>query len=203
MEYFYIENNSQKGPLSVDLLITQIKPDTKVWCPGMSDWTSARDVPELALAMELNQPSQPSGEYPPGMGNAGQYQGGNSNSPQYQSPTQQASGWGQNVSGGYPANTTYMQNGANSNGASGYDMRKPDNYLVWAILSTIMCCWPFGIVSIIKAAKVDSCWARGEFDEARKNSDDAKKWAIVSAVSALILYVVYFFVVGAAAVIGN
>ena len=33
---------------------------------------------------------------------------------------------------------------------------KPDNWLVWAILSTILCCLPLGIVSIIYATKVDN-----------------------------------------------
>ena len=29
--------------------------------------------------------------------------------------------------------------------------RRPDNYLVWAILTTILCCLPFGVVSIVFA----------------------------------------------------
>ncbi|MCQ2249607.1 MAG: CD225/dispanin family protein [Bacteroidales bacterium] len=205
MEYFYIENNSQMGPLSVDLLITQIKPDTKVWCPGMSDWTRASEVPELALAMGLDhqEPQDLSG-YPPNVEASSQYQGGNSNSPEYQTHQQQPTGLGQNVSGGYPAApnnaNTYMQNGAYNNGANNNGMRKPDNYLVLAIISTVLCCWPAGIVSIVKAAKVDSCWARGEFDEARRNSDEAKKWAIISIVVALLVIVLYFvFIIFAAA----
>ena len=40
-------------------------------------------------------------------------------------------------------------------------MRKPDNYLVWAILSTVFCCLPLGIVAIVKASKVDALWAQG------------------------------------------
>jgi len=30
----------------------------------------------------------------------------------------------------------------------------PDNNLVWAILCTVMCCMPLGIVAIIKSTKV-------------------------------------------------
>lgn len=44
--------------------------------------------------------------------------------------------------------------------------RKPDNCLVWAILTTVLCCLPFGIVSIVYASKVDSEWALGHYDEA-------------------------------------
>ena len=46
------------------------------------------------------------------------------------------------------------------------NMQKPDNNLVWAILITILCCWPFGIVAIIKAASVDGLWYSGRHDEA-------------------------------------
>lgn len=32
----------------------------------------------------------------------------------------------------------------------------PDNNLVWAILSTVLCCLPLGIVAIIKSTQVNS-----------------------------------------------
>ncbi len=53
--------------------------------------------------------------------------------------------------------------------------KKPDNYLVWAILSTLLCCMPFGIVAIIKATQVDTYWANGNYDEAYAAADSAKK----------------------------
>lgn len=75
---------------------------------------------------------------------------------------------------------------------------KPDNYLVWAILSTICCCLPFGIVSIVYAAKVNGLWAGGQYAAAKQASDDAKKWAIIAAivgaVANLITFIFYFFV---------
>lgn len=75
----------------------------------------------------------------------------------------------------------------------------PDNNLVWAILSTILCCLPLGIVSIIKATKVRELWALGDHIGAEKAADDAKKWAIWSAAVAVliwVLYVLFFVVVG-------
>ena len=41
-------------------------------------------------------------------------------------------------------------------------MIKPDSNLVWAILTTLICCLPFGVVAIVKACKVDSLWANGQ-----------------------------------------
>ncbi|HVE92505.1 MAG TPA: CD225/dispanin family protein [Actinomycetota bacterium] len=51
-----------------------------------------------------------------------------------------------------------------------------------AILSTLLCCMPFGIVSIVFAAQVNSKVAAGDQQGARESSANAKKWAIISAV---------------------
>lgn len=66
------------------------------------------------------------------------------------------------------------------------------NHLVWAILSTLFCCLPLGIVSIVKAAEVNGKLASGDLDGARASSDAAKKWAIWSAAVTLVLVAVYF-----------
>ena len=59
---------------------------------------------------------------------------------------------------------------------------KPDNHLVWAILTTIFCCLPLGIVSIVKSSKVNELYAQGNYMEAEQASRDAKKWAMWSAI---------------------
>ena len=72
------------------------------------------------------------------------------------------------------------------------DELPPNSYMVWAILVTIFCCLPFGIVAIIKAANVNSLWYSGRRDEARLSSDDAKKWCIYSAVASVISFFLAF-----------
>lgn len=67
----------------------------------------------------------------------------------------------------------------------------PENYLVWAILSTILCCLPLGIVSIIKSTEVNKKWQEGDFAGAQKSSEDAKKYAIWAAIGGLIVGVIY------------
>lgn len=69
---------------------------------------------------------------------------------------------------------------------------RPQNYLVAAILSTIFCCLPTGIVSIIYAAKVNGLYAEGRYDEAVAASKNAKTWFIVSLVIGLIVAILYF-----------
>jgi hypothetical protein len=73
---------------------------------------------------------------------------------------------------------------------------KPDNYLVWAILSTIFCCIPTGIASIIYASKVNEAYARGEYQEAQNASKNAKLWALIGAGASLLIWVVYLAIFG-------
>ena len=77
---------------------------------------------------------------------------------------------------------------------------KPNNYLVWSILSTLLCCLPAGVVSIVYAAQVDGKWNSGDHAGAQNASDNAKRWAIIAAVVGLVVTVLYiiFFVVLAA-----
>lgn len=67
---------------------------------------------------------------------------------------------------------------------------QPDNYLVWAILSTVMCCLPAGIVSIVYSSKVSGLWAQGRYGEAQAASANAKKWAIISAIVGAVVAVI-------------
>lgn len=81
--------------------------------------------------------------------------------------------------------------------------REPDNYLVWAILVTIMCCLPLGIVSIVYSTKVSGLWAQGRYAEAQTAAENAKKWAIIAAVvgvAASVIGVVLWFAMFAAIV---
>jgi len=75
----------------------------------------------------------------------------------------------------------------------------PDNNLVWAILSTVFCCLPLGIVAIVKSTQVSTLWAQGQYDAARKAADDAKKfsmWAAIAGVVVIVLYVIFFVLLG-------
>ena len=88
------------------------------------------------------------------------------------------------------------------NYAQGQPM-KPDNYLVWAILSTIFCCLPLGIVSIVYAAKVDNLYNAGDFAGALDASSKAKNYALWSAVSIVIIVVLVLIVAAIAAIADN
>lgn len=76
--------------------------------------------------------------------------------------------------------------------------QKPDTYLVWAILSTILCCLPFGVVSIVYAAKVDSLYFAERYVEANEASNKAKNWAIASICTSLGIWLLYIIVIAIA-----
>ena len=68
---------------------------------------------------------------------------------------------------------------------------KPATNLVWGILTTVLCCLPFGIVSIVYAARVDGLWNSGDAQGAYDASKRARTWAIVSALTAVGLLILY------------
>lgn len=66
----------------------------------------------------------------------------------------------------------------------------PPNYLVWSILTTLLCCLPFGVVSIVFSTQVGSKHAQGDYAGAEAASRKAKTWAIASAVSGIVLTII-------------
>ena len=74
------------------------------------------------------------------------------------------------------------------------------NYLVQAILCTLFCCLPAGIVSIVYAAQVNSKLAVGDRAGAIQSSENAKKWAWVSFGVGLAVVVIYIVVIVGAGV---
>lgn len=74
----------------------------------------------------------------------------------------------------------------------------PDSGLVWAILATIFCFLPFGIVAIVKASQVSSMWASGQYELAYAAAEASRKWSLWSLITGLIVGVLYGLLVAAA-----
>jgi hypothetical protein len=73
------------------------------------------------------------------------------------------------------------------------------NYLVQAILVTLCCCLPFGIVAIIYAAQVNGKIDSGDIPGAIAASNNAKLWCWVSfgiGVASALLYAIFYAVAG-------
>ncbi|MCM1029159.1 MAG: CD225/dispanin family protein [Pseudoflavonifractor sp.] len=59
----------------------------------------------------------------------------------------------------------------------------PNNFLVWAILTTILCCLPFGIVALVYSSKVQPKYHEGDYIGAQEAANTAKTWCIVAAIA--------------------
>jgi predicted secreted protein len=65
----------------------------------------------------------------------------------------------------------------------------PPNHLVWAILSTLFCCLPLGVASIVFAAQVNGKWSAGDVAGAQESSAKARKFALWSTIVGVVLTV--------------
>ncbi len=161
--YFYLDaNNEQQGPVAPSQFATYgIKADTLVWCNGMDDWARADSIAELTPYLSNSASSEAT---PP------PYSGGAPHAAQH--------------AGAQPGINV------NVNQSPNY-IPCPDTYLVWAILSTLFCCLPTGIVSIVYSCQVNSKYASGDYQGAMQSSASAKKWALAGLIVSLVCSLLY------------
>jgi len=74
-------------------------------------------------------------------------------------------------------------------------VHKPKSNLLSAILVTLLCCLPFGIVAIVYAAQVDTKWHAGDWHGAERASRAAKNWALAGVVCGILFSIVYVMIV--------
>ena len=74
-----------------------------------------------------------------------------------------------------------------------------ENWLVEAILVTLLCCLPFGVVGIIFAAQVNTKQQAGDMEGAEKARRDAAKWTKIGfwvGLAWVILICIFYIFVG-------
>lgn len=118
----------------------------------------------------------------------------------------QAQGYYNNQSQGYNQAGGYGQGQQYDGQSQSYGQMQnpntcPNTYLVFAILVTIFCCLPFGIVGIVKASNVSKAFISGDYVGAELASKQAKTWSIVGLCCGLLVYIAYivFLIVSGAA----
>ena len=78
----------------------------------------------------------------------------------------------------------------------------PNSGMVKAILSTLFCCLPLGIVSIVYASKVNGLWISGNHAAAMDAANSSKSWSTWAIISGLVIFVVYIILAVAGVGIG-
>ena len=196
MEYWIYLNSKKSGPYTVEQLAQMsIPPTTLVWHEGLTSWVSVVEIPELAQKYSATPPQLPVEET---------LTGGNSVAADVDQEE-----WAENelateepiVSQSEPVSEepvkvvppAFTPEPSCDNPAKRVqgmpphpDVKCPPTYLVWAILTTLCCCQPFGIVAIIYAANVKSKYDRGDVEGAKKNSERAALWVILAFVVGMV-----------------
>jgi len=80
---------------------------------------------------------------------------------------------------------------------------KIDNHLVLAIVVTVLCCLPFGIVGIVHAAQVNARAQAGDIAGAEASARKARLWSWWGLGLGLVVYGFYFLLVLVGAIAGS
>ncbi|MEW6131498.1 MAG: CD225/dispanin family protein [Acidobacteriota bacterium] len=82
-----------------------------------------------------------------------------------------------------------------SYGAPGYGgapVGDVPNYLIWSILTTLLCCIPAGVVAIVYSSQVNSKLQVGDYAGAVDASNKAKMWCLISVGVSVAIFVIFF-----------
>lgn len=172
MYYMMSADGRRIGPVEARELVSYgLTRDSLVWRKDFSEWVPASRVPELNSLLSSIPPEPQDSEEPPAPPS------GSNNYQQTNRPPQ---------SGAPFVNQSFSQQQCGN-------MTRPDNYMVWSILATVLCCLPLGIVSIVYSGKVNDYWEQGRSVEAKEASDKAKMWAMIAAGGGLLSSMIGFF----------
>lgn len=210
MQFWIIKDGESVGPYSLDEFKNLgIDKNTKIWYPDLKEWTPAGETAvanelfaetETGIQPEIQQPDcqqqeepeQPKAEpesepepmpteqkaQPPVFHRQPQ-----ATPPQFCQPEFHLGDRDQFYQG--------YQKGLEEGKRLDKDTdtsRCPDNYLVWAILSTVLCCLPLGVVAIVYSSQVSKFYAQGEFLKAQKASEKSLYWSLASAIVWMVTY---------------
>jgi uncharacterized membrane protein len=67
----------------------------------------------------------------------------------------------------------------------------PPNHLALSIITTILCCLPAGIVSIVYASQVNTKYNAEDYEGAERASKNARTWWIVALITGLVIVIAY------------
>lgn len=177
--WYYSENNQQLGPVSEDELKQKarsgsLKPTTLVWKDGMSDWKPIAELPELAIAIQSAPVTTSPVLGPPAA-----------------------------VANPYAAPQASMVQRPAMNMSSPMPYINSGGILAFAIVSTVMCCWPCGIPAIVYAAKINGQMAAGDYIGAQESARLSKMWSWIAVGSISVIIVLYMVAIAIGAASGN
>ena len=163
MKYYVAVNGQHQGPFEIEQLRTMgLTPESLVWNESMTEWTPVGNIQELS-ELFYSAPLE------------SQYQQQQQYQPSYQQPQQQYQ----------PQQTQYDQQ------QQYYDPGMPNTWFVPALLITLFCCSPCGLVALAFSLKVEPRYYAGYYTEANDAANKAKTWSIVGIILGVLFWVGY------------
>ena len=158
MQYWINHNGVQSGPVDVDGIKEMgLTSAAYVWHEGLSDWVKITQLPELQGMYEMLEPvAEPAVTGQPIEAQPAATQ---------PAPAQQPQNNYQQPATPEPC---------------------PPTNLVWAIITTVLCCIPSGIVAIYYALKVSNKYREGDIEGAKRASETGAWWCIASIILGII-----------------
>ena len=176
-QYWINFNGEQHGPLSIEQLAQMGLDDTAyVWHSGLPDWVKITKVPELndILTRNVEQPDMPAEAAPelpqqeadsfmPEMPQQQEVEEHAMEMPLHQEPP-----------------TMPLQQAPPAMPQEPAPECPPTN-LVWAIITTVLCCTPAGILGIVFAFLTKKRYREGDYAKAQRMSDYGA-WSIIFSI---------------------
>ena len=210
MQYWIIKDGESKGPFTLEELQAMgISQTTKIWCKGMDNWTKAgeTDIADVLFAHVVDESEEriaESAEVPENEERSAEsaeaseqprmtpppYNPALYSQPPYMPQQPPMPGYRPQPSPQQIYNDGYrrgLEDGKKLDADTDTSKCPPSN-MVWAVLATVFCCMPAGIVSIVYASRVSGLYHKGDFVGAKRASDRAAYWALGSAIFHMVTY---------------
>ena len=177
MQYWINHNGVQSGPVDLEGLKQMgLTSAAYVWHEGLSDWVKITQVPELqglydVTGMAFGQPQLAEQSTPI-----------ESETPVPPVPETTVEVERQPYQPQQQPYQPYQPQYASEQPAEPC----PPTNLVWAIISTVLCCIPAGIVAIFYATKVTKKYQAGDIEGAKRASEVGAWWCIAAIILGII-----------------
>lgn len=184
VKYWINQDGVQEGPLTFEELKAKgLTRDAYVWREGLAEWVPVSSLAELTIcllpAAEVSQPALSSApEVLPEASEVAEVaeEPVAAAVPPVLPPDEAVA----------PAAAPVVLPAQQQPVPAQPEQELPPTNLVWAIITTVLCCVPCGVVAILYASKVSSALQSGDLAAARSASEKGAWWCIGGIVAGIV-----------------